>query len=156
MIVMIGEKWISVVGSISVNAGDVWQFVGFAVGLLVFGIGIVKVLDKKAESRQDRMEERHSQEMRRLEGGLDDLRDRMKEGHEQLHGRVNEVKERYVTQDTHDKDIALMRESLAQFRGEIKQDLTNGIATFNEGINAMRRDFTGYLMKLVSSPKDGD
>lgn len=134
---------------------------GFLLALGTFAFGIVKVLDRKAESRQDRMEQRHSEEMKAIRKEHDSIRQEIADKHyslnldlQNIHTRVNDVKDHYVKQEVHDRDINNLRDSFTQFRTEIKQDLATGIATFNEGLNAMRRDFTEYLMKLTDRHGD--
>ena len=140
---------------------QVWTILGFIVGLGVLGFTIVRVLDRKAEGRQDRMEKRHREEMSAIKKEHDAIRQEIADKSyttnlemQNIHSRVNEVKDHYVKQEVHDRDIENLRDSFTQFRTEIKQDLANGIATFNEGLNAMRRDFTEYLMKLSNSKDD--
>lgn len=149
------------VSEVVVGSEQVWTILGFVVGLGVFGFGIVRVLDRKAETRADRMEQRHAEEMKAIRKDHDSIRQEIADKHyslnldmQNIHSRVNDVKDHYVKQEVHDRDIANLRDSFTQFRTEIKQDLANGIATFNEGLNAMRRDFTEYLMKL--SDRSGD
>lgn len=134
---------------------------GFLLSLAGFAWGIVVVLDRKVGDRHDRMESRHKEEMNAIRKEHDSIRQEIADKHyhlnvevKNIHSRVNEVKDRYVKQDVHDRDIMNLRESFTQFRTEIKQDLANGIAAFNNGLDAMRRDFTDYLIKL--SDKNGD
>lgn len=121
----------------------VYDIVGLVLSLLGFGWALVKVLDAKAEKRQDRMEQRHRECMR---GINEDLRG--------LHSRVNEIQDRYVKQEVHDRDINTIRASITEFRTEMKQDITNGLHAFNEGVAAMRKDFTDYLIKLAERTKN--
>lgn len=46
-----------------VNAESLASFAGYIGSLFVFGFTIVRVLDKKAGDRQNRMERRHQEEM---------------------------------------------------------------------------------------------
>lgn len=130
------------------NAESLASFAGYIGSLFVFGFTIVRVLDKKAGDRQNRMERRHQEEMNAIRQDIVDKHYHSNSEMKNLHARVNDVKEKYVRQEVHDRDIALMRSSLTEFRSEIKRDLTTGIATFNEGLSAMRKDFTEHLMKL--------
>jgi predicted RNase H-like nuclease (RuvC/YqgF family) len=131
-----------------VDAETLGSFAGYIGSLFVFGFTIVRVLDKKAEDRQNRMEHRHQEEMNAIRQDIADKHSHNGNEMKNLHSRVNDVKEKYVRQEVHDRDIALMRSSLTEFRSEIKQDLTTGIAAFNGGLSAMRKDFTEHLMKL--------
>lgn len=130
------------------NAESLASFAGYIGSLFVFGFTIVRVLDKKAGDRQNRMERRHQEEMNAIRQDIVDKHYRSNSEMKNLHARVNDVKDKYVRQEVHDRDIALMRSSLTEFRSEIRRDLTTGIATFNGGLSAMRKDFTEHLMKL--------
>lgn len=132
----------------------VWSAGGFLLSMLGFTFLIVKLLDKKAEARQDRMEQRHKEEMSALHQEIIDNRYAVNVEMKELHSRVTDVKDQYVKQEVHDRDMMNLRESFTQFRTEIKQDLTQGIAQFNEGLSAMRKDFTDYLMQLTKHSKD--
>lgn len=132
----------------------VWAAGGFLLSMLGFVFLIVKLLDRKAETRQDRMEQRHKEEMEAIRKEVTDNYLTVNVEMKEIHSRVTDVKDHYVKQEVHDRDIMNLRESFTQFRTEIKQDLTNGIATFNEGLNLMRKDFTEYLMKLTDRHGD--
>jgi len=138
---------------------------GFLLSLAGFAWGIIVVLDRKSGERHDRMETRHREEMNAIKQEHDSIRQDITDKHYQLnlelnlelktiHGRVDKVKDLYVKQDVHDRDIMNLRDSLSQFRTEIKQDLATGIDAFNNGLNAMRREFTDFLIKL--SDRNGD
>lgn len=127
---------------------------GFLLSLAAFAWGIVVVIDRKVGERHDRMESRHKEEMNAIHQEIADKHYHLNIEVKNIHSRVNDVKDHYVKQEVHDRDIMNLRESFTQFRTEIKQDLANGIAAFNNGLDAMRRDFTDYLIKL--SDRNGD
>lgn len=131
-----------------VGAESLGTFAGYIGSLFVFGFTIVRVLDKKAEDRQTRMEVRHQTDMDAIRQDIEDKHYHNSTEVKNIHSRVNDIKDKYVRQETHDRDITIMRSSLTEFRTEIKHDLVNGIATFNGGLSDMRKDFTEHLMKL--------
>lgn len=130
------------------DAESLGTFAGYIGSLFIFGFTIVRVLDKKAGDRQTRMETRHQNEMDGIRQDIADKHYHNNTEVKNLHCRVNDIKDKYVRQEIHDRDIAMMRSSLTEFRTEIKDDLVNGIATFNGGLSDMRKDFTEHLMKL--------
>lgn len=134
----------------------VWQVLGFIVSLGVFGFTIVRVLDRKAETRQDRMEKRHAEEMTAIRQDLADKHYSNTRDVQTLHQRVNEVRDRYVKQETHDRDIALIRDSIKDFRAEMKQEINSGMVVFNQSLGDLRKDFTGLLMDIASKLKPND
>jgi len=131
-----------------VDAESLGTLAGYIGSLFVFGFTIVRVLDKKAGDRQTRMETRHQTEMDAIRQDIADKHYHNSTEVKNMHSRVNDIKDQYVRQEVHDRDIAMMRSSLTEFRTEIKHDLVSGIATFNGGLSAMRKDFTEHLMKL--------
>jgi len=131
-----------------VDAESLGTFAGYIGSLFIFGFTIVRVLDKKAGDRQTRMETRHQTEMDAIRQDIADKHCHNNTEVKNIHSRVNDIKDKYVRQEAHDRDIAMMRSSLTEFRTEIKDDLVNGIATFNGGLSDMRKDFTEHLMKL--------
>lgn len=135
------------------GSDQVWTVLGFIVGLGVFGFGIVKVLDSKAEARQDRMEKRHAEEMAAIRQELADKHYSNTREFQSIHQRVNEVKDRYVKQETHDRDIALIRDSIKEFRAEMRHEINSGMASFNQSLGDLRKDFTGLLMDIASKLK---
>lgn len=136
------------------NVEVITWVVGFVGTMMVFAFSIIKILDAKAEKRTDRMEQRHLHEMTTIRRDVEDCRKRNAEDFKNIQGALDEVRDRYVKQETHDRDISMIRSSIAEFRAEMKQDILNGISTFNEGISAMRKDFTEYLIKLAEkNPK---
>lgn len=135
---------------------QVWTILGFIAGLGVFGFAIVKVLDHKAETRQDRMEKRHSEEMAAIRQDLADKHYSNTREFQSLHQRVNDVKDRYVKQETHDRDIALIRDSIKEFRAEMRQEINCGMVAFNQSLGDLRKDFTGLLMDIASRLKPND
>lgn len=112
--------------------------VGFIVTMLIFAFSIIKILDTKAENRQDRMEERHREEMASIRNDV-----------KQLNTGLSDIRERYVKRETHDQDIERINRSFSDLRTEVRQDISSGIQTFNEGLNGMRKDFTEFLLKIV-------
>lgn len=136
------------------NVEVITWVVGFVGTMMLFAFSIIKILDSKAEKRTDRMEQRHLHEMTTIRRDVEDCRKRNAEDFKNIQGALDEVRDRYVKQETHDRDISMIRSSIAEFRAEMKQDILNGISTFNEGISAMRKDFTEYLIKLAEkNPK---
>jgi biopolymer transport protein ExbB/TolQ len=133
-----------------VGSEAVWQVLGFIVSLGVLGFAIVRVLDRKAETRQDLMEKRHAEEMSAIRQDLADKHYSNNREFQSLHQRVNDVKDRYVKQETHDRDIAMIRDSIKEFRAEIKQEINSGVVVFNQSLGDLRKDFTGLLMDIAS------
>jgi len=131
----------------------VWQVLGFVVSLGVLGFAIVRVLDRKAETRQDLMEKRHAEEMSAIRQDLADKHYSNTREFQSLHQRVNDVKDRYVKQETHDRDIAMIRDSIKEFRAEMKQEINSGMVVFNQSLGDLRKDFTGLLMDIASRLK---
>jgi len=131
----------------------VWQVLGFVVSLGVFGFAIVRVLDRKAETRQEWMEKRHAEEMSAIRQDLADKHYSNTREFQSLHQRVNDVKDRYVKQETHDRDIAMIRDSIKEFRAEMKQEINSGMVVFNQSLGDLRKDFTGLLMDIASRLK---
>lgn len=123
--------------------------VGFIVTMLIFAFSIIKILDSKAEKRQDRMEERHRQEMSSIRQDVASHKHQSGEDLKQLHQALSDVRERYVKRETHDQDIERINRSFSDLRTEVRQDISSGIQTFNEGLNGMRKDFTEFLLKIV-------
>jgi biopolymer transport protein ExbB/TolQ len=136
-----------------VGSEAVWQVLGFIVSLGVLGFAIVRVLDRKAETRQDLMEKRHAEEMSAIRQDLADKHYSNTREFQSLHQRVNDVKDRYVKQETHDRDIAMIRDSIKEFRAEIKQEINSGVVVFNQSLGDLRKDFTGLLMDIASRLK---
>lgn len=131
----------------------VWQVLGFVVSLGVLGFAIVRVLDRKAETRQEWMEKRHAEEMSAIRQDLADKHYSNTREFQSLHQRVNDVKDRYVKQETHDRDIAMIRDSIKEFRAEMKQEINSGMVVFNQSLGDLRKDFTGLLMDIASRLK---
>jgi biopolymer transport protein ExbB/TolQ len=136
-----------------VGSEPVWQVLGFIVSLGVLGFAIVRVLDRKAETRQDLMEKRHAEEMSAIRQDLADKHYSNNREFQSLHQRVNDVKDRHVKQETHDRDIAMIRDSIKEFRAEIKQEINSGVVVFNQSLGDLRKDFTGLLMDIASRLK---
>jgi len=136
-----------------VGSEPVWQVLGFVVSLGVLGFAIVRVLDRKAETRQDLMEKRHAEEMSAIRQDLADKHYSNTREFQSLHQRVNDVKDRYVKQETHDRDIAMIRDSIKEFRAEMKQEINSGMVVFNQSLGDLRKDFTGLLMDIASRLK---
>jgi biopolymer transport protein ExbB/TolQ len=136
-----------------VGSEAVWQVLGFIVSLGVLGFAIVRVLDRKAETRQDLMEKRHAEEMSAIRQDLADKHYSNTREFQSLHQRVNDVKDRYVKQETHDRDIAMIRDSIKEFRAEMKQEINSGMVVFNQSLGDLRKDFTGLLMDIASRLK---
>jgi len=136
-----------------VGSEPVWQVLGFVVSLGVLGFAIVRVLDRKAETRQEWMEKRHAEEMSAIRQDLADKHYSNTREFQSLHQRVNDVKDRYVKQETHDRDIAMIRDSIKEFRAEMKQEINSGMVVFNQSLGDLRKDFTGLLMDIASRLK---
>jgi predicted RNase H-like nuclease (RuvC/YqgF family) len=136
-----------------VDAESLGTFAGYIGSLFIFGFAIVRVLDRKAETRQDRMEKRHAEEMSAIRQDLADKHYSNTREFQSLHQRVNDVKDRHVKQETHDRDIAMIRDSIKEFRAEIKQEINSGVVVFNQSLGDLRKDFTGLLMDIASRLK---
>ncbi len=143
----IGLLWVL---GVLVDGDLIIGILGVVISLWTFGFTIVRVLDKKAEDRQTRLEKRHIAEMTTIRQEIADKHHNTTREIQSIHGRVSEVKDQYVKQDSHDRDINRIHTSITEFRSEIKTEITGGMSTFNASIRDLQKDFTALLMDISS------
>lgn len=139
---------------VSVSPELVMGIVGLIVTLFAQGIVIVRVLDAKAERRMSEMEQRHSRELDGIRKDIKTKDEQHSNNTRDLHGRIESVKDQYVKKEDHDKDITLIRESLTDFRREMKMEMSAGIEMFNKRIMDLHNTFTHFLTDIASKIKD--
>lgn len=93
--------------------------IALILGLFAQGLIVVRYLDSKAERRQAAQERRHAEEMTSIRAEIARVADVQRNDATNLHMRVNEVKDKYVSHVDMEREMRHWRESITQLRTDI-------------------------------------